>query len=821
MARPQLPPDRVGRQRVVVENVQPSVDGGRFPVKRVLDEPLVVEADVFGDGHDHLQAAVRFRHHRQRVATEVPMVPLGNDRWQAEVVPGKLGRHLLTVVGWVDRFGTWRADTRTKVAAGLDVSVELLMGADLLAEAAGRAPARLAARLRAHAEALRRGDGKAVLEDPLLERAMRSLADRDHETVSEPELPIDVDRPRARFSTWYEMFPRSASPEPGRHGTFADVERLLPYVAGMGFDVLYLPPIHPIGTTHRKGRNNALVPEPDDVGSPWAIGSPDGGHKAVHPDLGTLEDFRRLVARAGDHGVEIALDVAFQCSPDHPYVREHPEWFRRRPDGSVQFAENPPKRYEDIFPFDFESDAWPSLWCELHSVFCFWIEQGVRIFRVDNPHTKAFPFWEWAIPDLRRRHPDVIFLAEAFTRPRVMERLAKLGFNQSYTYFAWRNTAWELRQYFEELTRTELVEHLRPNVWPNTPDILTEYLQHGGRPAFTIRAILAATLSASYGIYGPAFELAEHVPREPGSEEYLDSEKYEVRHRDLDHPDSLRPLLTRLNRVRHGSPALQSNRHLRFHGTDNEQILCYSKRDPLTRDAVVCVVSVDPYHTQSGWVSLDLGALGLGTGEPFDMEDLLGGETYRWQGPSNFVRLDPFVLPGHVFRVVIPPPPGAVVPPAEAGTEPRPEGATAEPAPAVPPARDAGPAAVGEVGPRPDRSRPAPTAEKEARGVEGDARTGERPAAAGPGETPARGPAQEAQEGRREVPGRPAYEGRAHQARVPPPPVARPGPETPRRGRGPAGGPDRPAEARGARPSPAGLGLARPPERRPWEEGSG
>jgi starch synthase (maltosyl-transferring) len=647
----ELPPD--GRRRVVVEGVQPAVDSGRFAAKAVAGVPVVVTADVFADGHDPVRAALRVRRIHPAAAGrdawfETPMEPLGNDRHRAEFVPETPGRYEFTVVGWVDHFGAWRDGLRKKAAAGAVAPADHEIGARLLDDAAGRAGA-AAGRMRAAATRVRRGESDAVAADDEL-GAEVALVLRTEETVHFPLL-VDADRPLAEFGAWYEVFPRSTAPEPGRPGTFADVEAFLPYVASMGFDVVYFPPIHPIGTTNRKGRNNSLDPDPSDTGSPWAIGSDAGGHKAVDPALGTLEDFRRVVKAAESLGLEVALDIAFQCSPDHPYTREHPEWFRHRPDGSIQYAENPPKKYEDIFPFDFETEAWPSLWHELRSIFEFWIEQGVSVFRVDNPHTKSFPFWEWCVGDLRRAHPDVILLSEAFTRPRVMERLAKLGFHQSYTYFTWRNTAWELRTYFEELTATGVADFLRPNVWPNTPDILSPYLQEHGRPAFVIRAVLAATLASAYGVYGPAFELFEHTAREPGSEEYLDSEKYEVRHWDLDRPDSLRPLLTRLNAIRRSHPALQSNRTLRFHDVDNENLLCYSKRDAATRDVVLCVVDVDPRQRQAGTVHLDLEALGLPAGAPFRVRDLLGGATYSWRGADNYVELDPLALPAHVFSV--------------------------------------------------------------------------------------------------------------------------------------------------------------------------
>ena len=435
------------------------------------------------------------------------------------------------------------------------------------------------------------------------------------------------------------------------HGTFADCEARLPYVAAMDFDVLYLPPIHPIGVTERKGPNNRARATADDVGSPWAIGADAGGHKAVHPPLGTLDDFRRLVARAEELGMEIALDLAFQCSPDHPYVREHPEWFLHRPDGSIQYAENPPKKYQDIYPFNFDSEAWRELWAELKSVVEFWIAQGVRIFRVDNPHTKPFAFWEWLIGEVRRERPDVIFLAEAFTRPGPMYRLAKLGFSQSYSYFAWRNTKSELTDYFTELAAAPLAEFFRPNLWPNTPDILTEYLQFGGRAAFMVRLVLAATLGASYGIYGPAFELMEHAAREAGSEEYLDSEKYELRHWDLERADSLRDFIARVNRIRRDNPALQSNRSLKFHSIDNEALIAYSKTSRDGRQAVLVVANLDPHHAQSGFLDIDLPSIGLAAEQAFQAHDLLSGARYLWNGPRNYVALDPQRSPAHIYRI--------------------------------------------------------------------------------------------------------------------------------------------------------------------------
>ena len=488
---------------------------------------MTVRAVLFADGHDAIGSRILYKHGSDAAWLPAIMTAAPNDCWEGRFQVSRLGRYSYTVQGWVDRFQTWRLDLCKRVAAGQDVSVDLLIGAGLIQAAAERAAAEDAARLRDWAELLQSGDSGLAQAEELL-ATMQRYPDLRLAATYDRELGVTVDRQKARFSTWYEFFPRSTASEPGRHGRFAECEKRLPYVAGMGFDVVYLPPIHPIGYQFRKGKNNAPVAESGDVGSPWAIGDQTGGHTAIHPELGTLADFQSFHRRAGELGLEVALDVAFQCTPDHPWAREHPEWFRKRPDGTIQYAENPPKKYQDIYPLDFETDHWRELWAALKDVFDFWIAQGIRIFRVDNPHTKAFAFWEWCIGSIQEEHPDVLFLAEAFTRPHVMYRLAKLGFSQSYTYFTWRNTKSELTGYFTELTKTTVREYLRPNLWPNTPDILPELLQVGGRPAFMLRLLLAATLGASYGIYGPAFELGENQPKEPGSEEYLNSEKYET-----------------------------------------------------------------------------------------------------------------------------------------------------------------------------------------------------------------------------------------------------------------------------------------------------
>ena len=642
-----------GRLRAVIEKVKPEIDGGRFPAKRVVGERMTVEADIFTDGHDALAAALLYRRKSDSHWSETPMESLDNDRWRATFEVTEIGTYLYTLQAWVDRFESWRQGLAKKLQARQDVAIDLLIGAGLVEEIANRAPPTDKKQLGNFISILRskQPDARETALLPELAALMAKYSDRRWAVTYEKELRVNVDREKARFSTWYEMFPRSCASEPGVHGTLRDCEQRLPYVASMGFDVLYLPPIHPIGRSFRKGKNNELGAGPDDVGSPWAIGAKEGGHKAIHPQLGTLEDFKRLVTKAKESGIEIALDIAFQCAPDHPYAREHPEWFRKRPDGSIQYAENPPKKYQDIYPLDFETDHWKELWDELKSIIVFWCEQGVRIFRVDNPHTKAFPFWEWAIAEVKKHYPEALFLAEAFTRPKVMYRLAKLGFSQSYTYFAWRNTKWELTQYFTELTQTEIADFFRASLWPNTPDILTEYLQFGGRPAFMTRLVLAATLGANYGIYGPAFELCENVPRDPGSEEYLNSEKYELKHWDLERKDSLKEFIALVNRIRGENRALQSDRSLRFHPVDNPEIICFSKQTEDLKNVIVVVVNLDPHHTQSGWVELAMEELGLLPQQPFQMHDLLTNARYLWHGARNYVQLNPDTVPAQIFRV--------------------------------------------------------------------------------------------------------------------------------------------------------------------------
>ena len=693
-----------GRSRVVIEEIKPQVDAGRHPACRIIGDEVVVTAAIFGDGHDRVNAQLLYRRINERLWRSTPMAPVNNDIWTGSFKVDKLGPWQFTILGWIDHFVTWETELRKRLAAqvnpasaisaadgspqtltGLTVGekvgeqnipLALRSGAILLKQAAMRASGNDTKRLLDAANSLtRKADQNDDFYEYPLNSAIVSLMARypDHAyaTRYEPELLLWVDRERARFSAWYELFPRSISPVQGKHGTFADVERQLPEIAAMGFDVLYFPPIHPIGRAFRKGPENSTTSGPEDPGSPWAIGDrsvaqsapgverikeDNGGHKSILPDLGTYADFDRLVAATKAHGMEIALDIAFQCSPDHPWVTEHPAWFVTRPDGTIQYAENPPKKYQDIYPLNFESPDWRGLWDELCSVFEFWIKRGVKIFRVDNPHTKAMPFWEWCLGSLRAKYPDTIYLAEAFTRPHIMYWLGKAGYTQSYTYFTWRNTKADLQTYLEEITKPPVTDFFRPNFWPNTPDILHKELQVGGRPAFMSRLILATTLTANYGIYGPAYELGENAPAKPASgktesEEYLQSEKYEIRQRDRNAPGSLVPLITRLNKIRRANLALQANESLLFHPIDNPNLLCYSKSTPNYDNTILVVVNLDAFNDHGGWTDLDLAALGLSPNQSFVVEDLLNDAIYTWYDRRNYVALRPGVQPAHIFRI--------------------------------------------------------------------------------------------------------------------------------------------------------------------------
>jgi starch synthase (maltosyl-transferring) len=640
--------------RIAVERVHPELDGGRFPVKRIVGDILEIWADIFGDGHDKLQARIKYRTAAETEWSEAPMEFFDNDRWVGRIPLTLNTEYLYTIEAWRDLFGSWRAEVTKKRAAGQDLHLELEEGRILVQKAASRAHGRYRETLEAllaHAETLR--DRQDELADLLLADelhiAVVRCAERTNFSRYPRELRVIVDRQAALYSAWYELMPRSQSGTTERGGTFDDVIGRLPYVREMGFDVLYLLPIHPIGRTNRKGRNNSLIAGPNDPGSPYAIGGKEGGHTAIHPELGTLEDFRRLVGAAHAHGLEIAIDFAIQCSPDHPWIKEHPEWFDWRPDGTIKFAENPPKKYEDIVNLHFYRDAYPSVWHALRDVVLFWVEQGVKIFRVDNPHTKPLPFWEWMITDVRSRHPEVIFLAEAFTKPKMMKRLAKLGFNQSYTYFTWRTTKRELTEYLTELTQEEPKEYYRPNFFTNTPDINPYHLQTGGRPMFITRATLAATLSSVYGIYS-GFELCEAAAI-PGKEEYLNSEKYEIRVWDWDRPGNIHQHVTRLNAIRRDNPALHQLTNLRFYNAFNDHILLYGKMTDAKDNALLIAVNLDPHHAQSCDFEVPLWEFGLPDHAAIDAEELLTGARIRWHGKIQRMHLDPHANPCAIWRL--------------------------------------------------------------------------------------------------------------------------------------------------------------------------
>jgi starch synthase (maltosyl-transferring) len=663
-----------GRKRIVIEEIQPAVDNGRYPAKRILGDTVTITAAIFGDGHDHVAARLLYRHASQRKWSSVPFKELTNDLWSATFTAGspedptKLGLWYFTIEAWIDHFDTWVHDLDKRLAAqqdsSQDIPLALRIGANHFAAASSRAKGADAKKLLAAATKLRTlADANLALYDspitPELITLVAKYPDFSFATKHDPELPLWIDRERARFSSWYELFPRSAGPL-GQHGTLRDVAIRVPEIASMGFDVLYLPPIHPIGTAFRKGKNNSVTATPDDVGSPWAIGSPEGGHTAILPALGTFADFDALIQTTRDHSIDLALDIAFQCSPDHPWVTEHPTWFSHRPDGTIQYAENPPKKYQDIYPLNFESPDWRGLWDALYGVFKFWSDRGVRVFRVDNPHTKALPFWQWCIAEVQKTAPDALFLAEAFTRPHVMYSLAKAGFTQSYTYFTWRTTKADLTEYFTEICNPPISDFFRPNVWPNTPDILHAQFQIEDpahrRAIFQQRIILATTLSANYGIYGPAYELLEGRPAKPApgktsSEEYLDSEKYQLRTWDRTDPNSIAPLIADLNHIRRNNPALQRNENLHFHTVPNDNLLVYSKSTADHTNTILTVINLDPLNTQSAMVDLALDKLNLPWDATYTVEDLLTQTHYTWHGPTNYVFLTPHAT-AHIFRIL-------------------------------------------------------------------------------------------------------------------------------------------------------------------------
>jgi len=639
--------------QLVIENITPQIDGGRHAVKRLVGDELSVGADVFMDGHGLIAVRVLYRQHGDRRWRDRAMVyDYNSDHWTGAFSLDAIGRWQFLIEAWPDRFRTWRENLGKFVAAGADVTVDVIEGALLLQEAVRRLPKDVR-------EVVRQASRRLADETlPIPERIAIGLSDRLLQQVQGPLLAGDAarsnvfevvaDRERAGFAAWYELFPRSQGKVPGQHGTFRDTQERLRDIAELGFDVVYLPPIHPIGKVHRKGRNNSPTCEPGDVGSPWAIGSKEGGHDAIHPALGTLDDFRSLVRTAEELGMEVALDFALQCAPDHPWVAEHPEWFFIRADGSIRYAENPPKKYEDIYPLNFWCENREEMWAACRDLLLYWIEQGVRCFRVDNPHTKPLAFWEWIIREVQREFPDVLFFAEAFTRPKRMYGLAKLGFSMSYTYFTWKNAKWELVPFLTEVTSTEVAEFYRPNFFTNTPDILHEYLQQGGRTAFRVRLLLAATTSPLYGIYS-GFELCENTPVRPGSEEYLNSEKYEIRVRDLSAPGNITADVSLLNRIRRTNPALQQLTNLRILHCGDENLLAYWKHAP--NNDLIIVVNLDPHGAHDGVVDIPIGDLGFGEHQPYEVRDLLDDVRYTWCGSRSYVRLDPAERVGHVLSV--------------------------------------------------------------------------------------------------------------------------------------------------------------------------
>ncbi|MBU1042870.1 MAG: alpha-1,4-glucan--maltose-1-phosphate maltosyltransferase [Candidatus Omnitrophica bacterium] len=647
---------KTGRQypsRIIIENVSPEIDGGIFPIKRVVGEDVVVEADVFLYGQDQVRAQLLSRKKGSSAWQIIPMQCLGNDRFSAMFSIDSLTSYVYTVQGWVDYFWTWQKVIQKKYESGQNISVEYEIGAQLIDQAATRAVGKNAKRLKELSRLLRKQTIARTIEltkNLELSSLMAEYIDRDRIVTYPKELEVMVEQPKANFSAWYELFPRSASPDSKRSGTFEDCIDLLPEIAEMGFDVLYLPPIHPIGQVNRKGKNNSEISSFEDPGCPWAIGAKEGGHTSILPELGTLEDFKKLVKQAKKHNIDMAIDIAFQCAPDHPYLEQHKKWFRTRPDGTIQYAENPPKKYQDVIPFDFENSEWEKLWEELKNIVLYWAKQGIRIFRVDNPHTKPFLFWDLIIAQVKKEYPEAIFLSEAFTRPKVMNRLAKGGFSQSYTYFTWRNTKQEITQYMQSMLKSNVKEYLRPNFWPNTPDILPEYLQYGGRPGFIIRFILAATLSSNYGIYGPVFELCMGEALS-GKEEYKDSEKYEIKHWNRDLEGNIKDIIKRVNAIRKDNKALQSTWNINFYTIDNDSILFYSKVSADLSSIIFVAVNLDPYHKQSGWVNIPLKELGLDSEQPYLVHDLISDDNYIWQGVRSYIELDPFSIPAHIFKV--------------------------------------------------------------------------------------------------------------------------------------------------------------------------
>ncbi|MEM9050868.1 MAG: alpha-1,4-glucan--maltose-1-phosphate maltosyltransferase [Bacteroidota bacterium] len=639
------------RYRAIIEDVKPSINGGEFAIKRVVGDTVKLTADVFGDGHDIVNAHLLYKHDSEKTWKKVPMSPVVNDLWEVEFEVKKLGFYTYRMDAWVDYALNWQHEIKRKIEDDQHVASELLDGVKYLKTVKAKKHQTYLKEAATAFESKR--SYKKAIKIAQSEELKAIFEEYPYQTfvTSSRDFRVKVDSKKAGFSTWYEFFPRSAGESATKHGTFKDAVKRLPHVAQMGFDVLYFPPIHPIGEKNRKGKNNATDAEPGDVGSPWAIGSELGGHKDIHPELGTMKDFKALVKSARDLGIDVALDFALQCAPDHPYVKENPQWFKWRPDGTVQYAENPPKKYQDIIPINFECEDWENLWEELQSIVFLWIDAGVRIFRVDNPHTKPYRFWKWLIANVHEKYPEIIFLSEAFTRPKVMHQLAKVGFTHSYTYFTWRNSKFELEEYMDELVNTKSREYFRPNFWPNTPDILPYELQQPNEAAFIQRFFLAATLSGNYGMYGPAYENMFYQAV-PGKEEYWDSEKYEIKKHIWDTRGKIKQVIRMVNDARKAHPALQDTLNYKKCAVDNDRVMAYYKGDQDADDHILCVVNMDAYYTQAGWVQVPLADMGISPDENYVVCDLITNASYNWQGEWNFVELNPHGLPFHFFKVI-------------------------------------------------------------------------------------------------------------------------------------------------------------------------
>lgn len=640
-----------GKKRVIIENVQPSVDNGLYPAKRTVGERVDVTASIFGDGHDHIRASIFYKKEKDGAWVEIPMHPTYNDDWTASFYVKEKGNYYFTVHAWIDHFDTWYDGFKKKAEAKVDVKVELMEGAEMLRKL-GEKNSSLISLARKLEDKNHYAESIELILSDQFRDVVHENPLKEIYTACDTEFHVLVESVKANFSSWYELFPRSSMLDAGKHGTFQDCIKLLPRIAAMGFDVLYFPPIHPIGKVNRKGKNNNVRAKAGEPGSPWAIGSDEGGHKAILSALGDLNDFKKLIEEAKKLNIDIAMDIAFQCAPDHPYVKEHPQWFKQRPDGSIQYAENPPKKYQDIYPFNFETDDWQALWEELRLVFLYWVDQGVKIFRVDNPHTKPIPFWQWVIAEVKKKDPDVIFLSEAFTRPRIMASLAKVGFTQSYTYFTWRVSRQELTDYVNELVNSPSRNYFRPNFWPNTPDILPYHLQHQGENSFILRYALAATLSSNFGVYGPAYEFYENTPME-GKEEYFNSEKYEVRHYDWKRTNRMTDIMTMLNKARKENKALQSTWNIQFCAIENSNLIAYLKATDDLSNIILVVVNLDPHSTQTGYVQVPKDRLRLGDKINLKLHDLATDEHYTWTQEWNFVQINPHKMPFHLFQLSI------------------------------------------------------------------------------------------------------------------------------------------------------------------------